>query len=220
MNPLVRIMACTAGSLALALVVPILLIHAQPYDGSIVEDLLMPPAGCPAPCFLGMRPGETPLSEALAFFEQQSDLVFFVERGDPADGVVLVQWRDPQTTLNGVLHFVDGHLVELSLSGLPLYEIWLALGEPDGTQMVNEMMYIDDQRFILLPTVHSGYYVANSFQVNFTSACTHFWYQPAYIVLGQTVLPDRLNNAQSLAEQRQIACEQQRAFLRVQQGAG
>jgi hypothetical protein len=45
-----------------------LLIHAQLYDDHELRELLLP-EGCPAPCFMGIRPGETTVGEALSLLE-------------------------------------------------------------------------------------------------------------------------------------------------------
>jgi hypothetical protein len=47
----------------------IALIRSQPYDDSQLRAFLTPPEGCPAPCFMGIRPGVTTMEEALAILE-------------------------------------------------------------------------------------------------------------------------------------------------------
>jgi hypothetical protein len=47
----------------------IALIRSQPYDDSQLREFLTPPEGCPAPCFMGIQPGVTTMSEALAILE-------------------------------------------------------------------------------------------------------------------------------------------------------
>lgn len=46
------------------------LIRAQPYDDSELREFLTPPQGCPAPCFMGIRPGVTTVDEAVAILER------------------------------------------------------------------------------------------------------------------------------------------------------
>src|SRR4051812_45844003 len=46
----------------------LLLIHAQPYDDHELRELLLP-EGCPAPCFMGIRPGVTTADEAIKILE-------------------------------------------------------------------------------------------------------------------------------------------------------
>ena len=50
--------------LVVLLALPVLLIRAQPYDNHEVHSLLTPPEDCPAPCFMGIRPGVTTFDEA------------------------------------------------------------------------------------------------------------------------------------------------------------
>jgi hypothetical protein len=46
----------------------LILIHAQPYDDHELRELLLP-EGCPAPCFMGIRPGVTTVDEAIKILE-------------------------------------------------------------------------------------------------------------------------------------------------------
>jgi hypothetical protein len=46
----------------------LMLVHAQPYDDHELRELLLPD-GCPAPCFMGIRPGVTTMDEALKILE-------------------------------------------------------------------------------------------------------------------------------------------------------
>jgi hypothetical protein len=56
--------------LSILLALPVLLIRAQPYDDSELRAFLTPPEGCPAPCFMGIRPGVTTFDEAVTILEQ------------------------------------------------------------------------------------------------------------------------------------------------------
>jgi hypothetical protein len=46
----------------------LLIIHTQPYDDHELRELLLP-EGCPAPCFMGIRPGVTTMDEAVKILE-------------------------------------------------------------------------------------------------------------------------------------------------------
>lgn len=63
-----RLLFNLVPSLMLAFSAAVLVIHAQPYDDAAVRALLMP-SGCPAPCFLGIRPGLTTLADALRILQ-------------------------------------------------------------------------------------------------------------------------------------------------------
>jgi hypothetical protein len=49
-----------------------LLIRARPYDDSDLRAFLTPPDGCPAPCFMGIRPGVTMYGDVLAILENHA----------------------------------------------------------------------------------------------------------------------------------------------------
>lgn len=55
--------------LTILFIIPLLLIRAQPYDDSELRAFLTPPDGCPAPCFMGIRPGVTRMEEAIAILQ-------------------------------------------------------------------------------------------------------------------------------------------------------
>lgn len=211
-------MARLAVSLTLLLVTPILLIRARPYDASPIRDALLPPAGCAAPCFMGLRVGQTTLNEVIHFFEKRPRAHFVVQ--DPilsnvGDHAAVLYWREDGSKLNGSFNFADGVLVELTVQGLELHEIWLALGEPDGHQMATELMYVGEASYFSRPTAHIGYYSSSQMRVQTPSTCVLFWQQLAYVVIGKTAVPDKTGFGPTLAQQRQIACQQEQAYLRL-----
>jgi hypothetical protein len=46
------------------------ILRARPYDDSELRAFLRPSDGCPAPCFMGIRPGITPFQEALSILQK------------------------------------------------------------------------------------------------------------------------------------------------------
>jgi hypothetical protein len=65
-------MTCAFLRLSLPLILlftaALAVIRAQPYDDHELRELLLP-AGCPAPCFMGIRPGVTTVEEAVKILE-------------------------------------------------------------------------------------------------------------------------------------------------------
>ena len=57
------------SAFTLLLVLPILLIQVQPPVVETMPVLLAPPEGCPAPCFMGIRPGVTTMDEAVSLLK-------------------------------------------------------------------------------------------------------------------------------------------------------
>ncbi len=68
------------------LTVVLLVIRSQPYDDHELRELLLP-SNCPAPCFMGIRPGVTTVEEAVKLLEA-SDLV-----KDVKNETVGIYWR-------------------------------------------------------------------------------------------------------------------------------
>lgn len=221
MKGITRLILRLAVVLALIGWLSIALIRAQPYDAGPARALLLPPAGCSdLPCWQGMRPGVTTLDEAVRFFEQRPGTHYFIQTSSQtAVKLDVLYWRDADNRFSGSLHFADDTLAEMTLNGLQLYEVWLALGEPDGGQVITEIVYVDSQHFISLPTAHVGYYRANHFRLNILSSCDWFWQQRAYIILGPTIMPEKLNPEPTWPYQRRLACERWRTFRRAQREA-
>ncbi len=69
-HPRLRLLLKIAFGLFLvfALIVAVQFILPLTHRGALLE-LLTPPEGCEAPCFMGVRPGETTIEEALAILE-------------------------------------------------------------------------------------------------------------------------------------------------------
>lgn len=63
------------------------LIRAQPYDDSELRAFLTPPEGCPAPCFMGIRPGTTTEEQALIILKNHK----WVETVN--NNSIIIRWR-------------------------------------------------------------------------------------------------------------------------------
>jgi hypothetical protein len=134
--------------LTLLIALPIALIRAQLYDDSDLRAFLTPP-DCPAPCFMGIRPGVTTTEEAIAILEAH-EWVAEVDDVDPdlfrdpdGDGAYLMptigwmwsqtrpEWIDGES--KGVVWIgEDGLVLRLEiLTSVPMGDILLALGNPD-----------------------------------------------------------------------------------------
>jgi hypothetical protein len=71
------------------------LIHARPFQDDRLEAFLAAPPGCPAPCWQGIRPGTTTVSEALDILQAHPwiDHVIITERyGATRDGFIGWAW--------------------------------------------------------------------------------------------------------------------------------
>jgi hypothetical protein len=71
---------------------PLLLIRAQPYDDGDLREFLTPPPDCPAPCFMGIRPGVTGAEEAITILENHAWVQTLKNEIRERNGSILVEW--------------------------------------------------------------------------------------------------------------------------------
>lgn len=133
------------GRMALLLstlwLLPLLLIRAQPYDPSDLRIALSPAVDCPAPCFLGVRPG-TRWDDAAAILAQNAWVA-----GPRNDNAALYaswgwQWNETAPAwINRVgrsLMVLDGVRVNIVVveTTITWGDFLLAFGKPDQYRLV------------------------------------------------------------------------------------
>lgn len=137
---LVLIGVFTAGAVVIQLV---------PYDDSERRAFLLPPAGCPAPCWQGIRPGVTTVEETITMLEAQHwELTdgFDLERGDFLGKCQKGHyWCDILATEQGIVRRIALHSSHLNLG-----EIRTITGAPD-----NWFVYETMESFYI--PVHAAY---------------------------------------------------------------
>ncbi len=115
----------------------LLLIRAQPYDDHELRELLLP-EGCPAPCFMGIRPGITTVDDAIKILEA-SGWVSEIDnkKFENNSGFILWNWRYEKPSwireeLRGGIYINDKvvHAIIIQSEFL-LGETRLILGLPD-----------------------------------------------------------------------------------------
>lgn len=83
----------TAAFLSLLWLLPIFLIRAQTYDNSDLQTIFESSANCSAPCFMGIQPGQTSISDVLRILSH-SDWVEPDAYDDPAFVIYnVLDWR-------------------------------------------------------------------------------------------------------------------------------
>ena len=137
----------------------LLLIHAQPYDDYELRQLLLPD-GCPAPCFMGIRPGITTMDEAVKILEANSWVGQIKKESNAYDNTINWTWNNRipkqvipkgggriQAAPNSKRPLVDTITIS---SFLQLGEAYVVLGLPDteklnfgGYSIGEEFAYID-----------------------------------------------------------------------------
>jgi len=123
------------------IVVLILALRLLPNDDTSIRTLLLPPNGCPAPCFMNIRAGVTNMVEASAIVKTHTwskSLPFLLKPiNDMSTRFILWQWSGQQPALvdthrQGQIRFNGNQAVGVIVqTTIPLGEVWLALGATD-----------------------------------------------------------------------------------------
>ena len=146
--------------LTLLFALPIVAIRAQPYEDRVTPILIH--EDCPMPCFMGIRPGITPMRESSEILDAH-DWVFNGQgdfpknlRDAPFFDVVLrktvINWRWSDTLPNwimgdqrGSMTIQDAKVLDIGIATrLTLGEIILAFGDPTETRFFSSK---DGKRF-------------------------------------------------------------------------
>ncbi len=155
----------------------LLLIPALPYDDHVLRELLLP-EGCPAPCFMGIRPGITTMDEAVAILEANS-WVEQIEK-EPVGSIDTVKWtwnnRIPKQIIpmgygqiwaaqNSERLLVDAVTIT---SFLQLGEVYAVFGRPD-TETISFAGYSIGERYAYLD--YTAPYNTEKLFLTFEQAC-------------------------------------------------
>lgn len=144
---MIRVLLKFTGGLTLLLLLPVLLIRAQPYNNQALRAFLAPPSGCPAPCFMGIRPGVTMAWDALELLEASEQIGNVLENfGNTRPEVIdyqlppllsIIDWRWNDTQWvemekHGSLVMFDRQVSAINLyTNYRLGDLLLTYGVPD-----------------------------------------------------------------------------------------
>ncbi len=193
--------------LCIPLLAILLLIRAQPYDDDDLRRLVIPP-GCAAPCFLGIRPGITTVTEMVNLLEASG----WVNRGDitvtTRFNVVRLEWiwngRQPavlEGSSQAVATILAGFNDEKALgepervitglsihTSIPYGELRLLLG-----QALNKPNYVMFSGYInpRVTAVYTEYgLVAMSPLLDCPVSLGTFWHSRVILHIGYTFIDD------------------------------
>jgi len=106
-----------------------LVVRARPVDDSGLRQLLNPP-DCPAPCFLGIRPGVTTMTEAFAHLSQHP----WVGTLEHSDNNITWTWNGQQPS-------IFDHTSRGSLTSLKTDIFGYPLGTVTGINLTSRLAY-------------------------------------------------------------------------------
>lgn len=153
----------------------LLLIHIQPYDDSEYRAVLLPD-GCPAPCFMGIRPGVTTVSEMQRIL-RTSGWISEIRMAPYARwmGVIWNEqapaWFSNDNGGVGLLVAVKGRMVEEVhlTTNLPLAAVQLLLGKP-SLKYVNVFRGMNGSQFTPMLN-YAAAYPTRAMQVAVSEQC-------------------------------------------------
>ncbi len=130
----------SASLVLFALVIGV--IRAQPYDDHGLREFLAPPDGCPAPCFMGIRPGVTTAAEVeqrLLANRRVENLLYLPVEYNLSDNAMSVIWRwadgeqsfvDLENQRNSII--IVNNVVSFIIiqTNIRMGDVFLSLGNP------------------------------------------------------------------------------------------
>lgn len=160
--------------LTLAVMIPIGLIRAQPYDDAGLGALLLPPPDCSQPCWQGIQPNVTTASDAFTRMQQIGPIRELDRKLDTALGQIYWRWQQPSGYLNPdrneLAHiWIENNIVRnIYLPGFRSFaEVMLVLGQPDQVYIFRDN-FIGGRQMVYLAVYPQEFYVASPY-----SCATH-----------------------------------------------
>lgn len=198
----------------------VVLIHARPYDDSELRAFLLPPEGCPAPCWQGIRPNLTSVDEAFFYLSQIQGMRFSYEFSpfDARSGGVHWEWENVTQAIYGSMDFTNLIVTNVTIH-MPYGRLWLSLGNPDGGQYWGEALFNTDGSVIALPDYHWTYYRSYYFTIHTKMRCVRFWREISDIWLAAS--PEEILQANpDMITYRRFACDQTIKLCSLSSGCG
>jgi hypothetical protein len=168
------------------------------YDDAYFSDLslfLEPPRDCPAPCFMGIQPGQTTLDEAIALLESHAwvkDVRAYIGDLTQYEGLVCWSWSGKQpafinaeTYLSPCLHTQRGTSLIAGISipaAISFGEVWL-LYKP-------QQMILTDFTKRKAEAYYTGVYLQNTLYITASPlTCpidvSDIWDKPTIVEIGE-----------------------------------
>jgi hypothetical protein len=180
--------------------IAVVLVHAQPPDDHDVSSLLIN-HNCASPCFIGIQPGLTTVSDAVKLLENhawvqniESRYTDFGQSTNTFWGYVYWQWKPgsplwthkPSFTLglhNSYLRILDGRVNEIAFStSLPLGAVVLSAGQ-NGTYILDRPDRYGSKPY---PIIQHFYYPKLGLVFGSSSTCPALnpdWHQDTVVTI-------------------------------------
>jgi hypothetical protein len=137
---MIPLLVRSAALLTALAALPIFLIRAQPYDDHHLREFLAAPDECPAPCFMGIRPGVTTVEEALLILQGHPWVSNQIESREFSR--IVVVWGSSESSLidtesSGRLSFAGGVIQNINFrTHITLGDLWAGFGQVDWATQI------------------------------------------------------------------------------------
>lgn len=177
------------GVFTLLFAVCIALIRAQPYDDSELRAFLTPPEGCPAPCFMGIRPGVTTMEEAVAILKAHEWVTNYEYSGggnflywNLSDKAPIPNFPLPGTLSENYVSFRDNTVQRIALPlALSVGEALLLFGLPSNVYYADLR---DAHSFTYITEYPEYHLLVTAFFYNCGFNRGMFWRRPTTVYIG------------------------------------
>ncbi len=159
----------------------LILIRAQPYDDHELRQLLLP-EGCPAPCFMGIRPGVTTKDEAMKLLQKNKWVASY--DFNPLRSDIRIRWSRNSPLWLANDGFYDGSIVGIRNNivyafvldtTLKLGDLWLLFGETPFQK--NTLPIFESTLYLSYAAYYPQMGLSTSVWVNCTGKRKHITYQ-------------------------------------------
>lgn len=132
---MMRLRVQWVGLMSLVFVLPIAFIRAHPLDGSALQAFFTQSAGCLAPCFLGVHPGQTTVSDAITLL-QAHPWVEDIIVSDEFDRLIVIWSATDQPFIDpdslGRFRFHNNIIQDINVrTHIALGDVWVNFGRAD-----------------------------------------------------------------------------------------
>lgn len=186
-----KLITTLTGILAL----PIFLIQITSTGPQDLPAILRLASNCAVPCLLGVRPGVSTVNDAMQLLEQNAVATAYIIQADEFNVQLegtRINWEYDVGTrrFRGSIYFEQGIAQRITIYDIPFGEVWLALGLPDNSSYVTDMVTDGAGRELPIPILHSEYYNAHYIRVDAPMTCATYWFELAQIhFIAETTRP-------------------------------
>ena len=186
-------------------------VRLLPYAEHPLQQLIVPPEGCTAPCWQGIRPNQTAYEDAILLLEGNPHIINIDTRqsinalSPKYIWYIYWTWQDEAgDRINGSLSVQTGLVRTIRIyKSIPFGLLWALLGAPDQGAFVGTLTY-NDQQPMTLPLYHVAGFPVNGITAQTESSCARFWWQLSMLTVRDV---EEIGDQYDVTVYRRYACK-------------